>query len=146
MHVLRRDVASSSHNLQNEQVKMKRLTKFMEEKLKCCCRYEEDIAKIKNKMEEMKESTLTSNERIKKIQNMIDKEEKYYNICLTDTERINSTLYRLDKLLLEQKEISKILELNINDATCNCTQLRRHISQLKKELDKIKEVVYDMVS
>lgn len=110
-----------------------------------CTLYAEEIEKIKKKMLEMKESTVTSNERIKNIENMIDKEQKFHAICVTDTEKINSTLYRLDKLFLEQKEIGKTLEININNVTCNCTQLRKHIQLLKKELDQIKEVVYDMV-
>lgn len=126
-------------------MKGKRHTQFIEEKTILCAQYLEDIENIKYKMEEMRESTLTSNERIKRIENMIDKEEKFHAICVADTEKINSTLYRLDKLCLEQKEIGKSLELNINNTTCNCTQLRRHIRQMKTDLDKIKEVVYDMV-
>lgn len=118
---------------------------MIEEKTALCSSYGEEIDKMKQKMREMRESTLTSNERIKKIENMIDKEEKFHSICLSDTEKINSTLYRLDKLLLEQKDIGKMLEHNISNATCNCTQLRRHIRELKRDLDKIKEVVYDMV-
>lgn len=112
----------------------------------CCAQYQEDMNKINNKMAELEGSTLTSNERIKRIENMIEKEEKYYAVCVTDTEKINSTLYRLENLLLEQKELGKSLELDITNSTSNCTQLRRHIRQLKKDLDKIKEVVYDMVS
>lgn len=142
---MKREVATSAQHLQNERTKAKRLTQFIEEKTILCAQYAEDIEKIKYKMEEMRGSTLTSNERIKKIENMIDKEEKLYSICVMDTDKINSTLYRLDKLFLEQKEIGKTLELNINNATCNCTQLRRHIRQLKKDLENIKEVVYDMV-
>lgn len=123
----------------------KELLQIIEEKTVLCANYEEEIDKMKQKIMEMRESTLSSNERIKKIENMIDKEEKFHSICLNDAEKINSTLYRFDRLLLEQKDIGKMLEHNINNATCNCTQLRRHIRQLKRDLDKIKEVVYDMV-
>lgn len=124
----------------------KQLNRIIEEKTIQCAQYAEEIEKIKQKMLEMKESAMTSNERIKTIENMIDKEQKMYVICVADTDKINSILYRLDKLLLEQKEIAKTLEMNINTVTCNCTQLRKNIQHLKKELDKIKEVVYDMVS
>lgn len=146
LQTLKREVATTSRHLQNERIKGKNLLKYIEEKTELCAKTENEVEKIRFKMEEMKASTLTSNDRIKRIENMIEKEEKYFAICVTDTEKINSTLYRLDKLYTEQKEVAQNLEISINNATGNCTQLRRHIRQLKNDLDKIKEVVYDMVS
>lgn len=146
MQALKREVATSSQHLQNERIKSKRLTNLIEEKSILCTQYEVDAEKFLNKIEEMKECTMTSSERIKRIENMIEKEEKTHGICITDTDKINSTLYRFEKLFNDQKDIGKGLELSISNATCSCTQLRRHIPQLKKDLHKIKEVVYDTVS
>lgn len=94
----------------------------------------------------MKGSTVSSTERIRKIQKMIENEEKHCSILMTDTEKINSNLYRRDQILKDQQQVGKTLEIQINNANCICTKLRKHIRDEQKALETLKEVVYDMVS
>lgn len=126
-------------------MKGKHLTHTIEEREMLCGRYQDDIERLYKKIEEMKGSTANAAERIKKIENMIDDEERHLRMHVADTEKINTVIFRYDKMLLEQREIGKILAIDMNNATCNCSQLRKHIQLQKNNLDKIKEVVYDMV-
>ena len=93
----------------------------------------------------MKGNNLSSEERLKKIQKMIEQEEKISKMYLADTEKINNFLYRTDQLLKDQQSVGKTLEIQANNAYCICNKLRKHIRDEKKSLEKLKEVVYDMV-
>lgn len=101
---------------------------------------------LQRKINEMKGSNISSGERVKKIKKMIDSEEKRCSVLLADTEKINSNLYRTDQLLKEQQQVGRTLEIQINNTYCISNKLRKHISDEKKELEKLKEVVYDMVT
>lgn len=110
-----------------------------------CIKDQEDMETLQTKLNEMKGSNISSGERVKRIKKMIESEEKRSSVLLADTEKINSNLYRTDQLLKEQQQIGKTLEIQINNTYCISNKLRKHISDEKKELEKLKEVVYDMV-
>lgn len=100
---------------------------------------------IESKIAEMKGSNLSSAERIKRIKKLMETEEKRCSVLMADTEKINSNLYRTDQLLKDQQQVGKTLEIQINNSHCICNKLRKHIRDEEKNLEKLKEVVYDMV-
>nr|XP_023029063.1 coiled-coil domain-containing protein 39 [Leptinotarsa decemlineata] len=144
LHALKRQVAASSLDLENERIRSKRLDQTFADKEILCDKYRQDIENLEKKFAEVKGCTMSSEERIKRIEKLINYEERLYDIYISDTEKINSSMYRIDKFLKDQKSIGKILEIDLNNANCNCAQLRKHIQSKKKDLEKIKEVVYDM--
>ncbi|CAH1176156.1 unnamed protein product [Phaedon cochleariae] len=144
LHTMKRNVAATAHHLENERIKAKRLDQMYLDKESLSAKYHEDIDKLQQKMNEMKESTMSSEERIRRIEKLIEKEEKLHDIFLGDTEKLNGVMYRSEQVLKDLKSVGKLLEIDINNVNCNCVQLRKHIQAKKKEVEKIKEVVYDM--
>lgn len=138
-------MASSAQYLENERIKKKLVSESVQQTESRRVKFEEDIEKLKQKLEQMKDSTVNSTEKIKGIEKMIEVEEKLYNIYVADTEKINSQLYRGDKLLKEQLAVGKSLELESNNTMLICSQLKKRIHTEKTDLEKFKEVVYNMV-
>ncbi|KAJ8979531.1 hypothetical protein NQ317_017679 [Molorchus minor] len=141
---LKRDVVVNSHHLENERIKGKQIDQATANKEMLCIKYQEDTENLQHKLEEMKGSCESSEDKLKRIEGMIETEEKHYNIYVLDTEKLNTVLFLSDRTLKEQIEIEKKMQVNINNATCNCAHLRKHILNQVKELNKLKEVVYDM--
>ncbi|KAJ8916181.1 hypothetical protein NQ315_016320 [Exocentrus adspersus] len=144
LHGLKREVASSAQQLENERMKLKRQTETLEKKERMCIKFADDIIKLKQKLEEMKGSNINSAEKIRNIEKLIEAEDKMYNMYVSDTEKINGHMFRCDKVLKEQIAAGKQLEMDLNNAMLSCTQLRKHTRTQKKEIEKIKEVVYNM--
>ncbi|XP_076271047.1 coiled-coil domain-containing protein 39-like [Rhynchophorus ferrugineus] len=144
IHTYKRNVASAAQTLEKERMKGRTLIKEIDEKEKLCIKYQEELDQLEEKLKEMKGSSLSSEERIKKIQKLIDTEERHCRMYIADTEKINGNLYRTDQLLKDQQNIGKTLETNINNAYCICNKLRKHIRDENKSLEQLKEVVYDM--
>ncbi|KAG5864259.1 hypothetical protein JTB14_019631 [Gonioctena quinquepunctata] len=144
LHSLKRQVAAAAHHLENERIKSKRKDQTFVDKEILSDKYRQDIENLEKKFEEVKESSMSAEERVRRIEKLIDHEEKLYNFYMSDTEKINANVFRNDQLLKEQRDFGKFLEVEISNTNCNCTQLRKHIQKQKRELDSIKEVVYDM--
>lgn len=68
-----------------------------------------------------------------------------YNQRLIDIEKINGEIFRSEQLLKDQVSIASNLEIEINLSVCTSNQLRKLINIERKDLDKIKVVVYEMV-
>ncbi|XP_056637755.1 coiled-coil domain-containing protein 39 [Diorhabda sublineata] len=143
-HTLKRQVSAAAHHLKNERLKAKRMDEVFAEKEVLCAKYAEEVAILEDKLHETKNCAMTSEDRIKRIEKIIEHEEKLYNISLADTEKTNGVLFRSEQQLKEQKALGKNLEIEINTGACTTAQLRKHIQSERKELDRIKEVVYEM--
>ncbi|CAG9840049.1 unnamed protein product [Diabrotica balteata] len=143
-HTLKRQVSTASHHLKNERLRGKRMDEQFTEKEALCAQYTEDVGALQTKLEEVKNSAMTSEERIKSIEKIIEQEEKLYNINLADIEKTNGVLFRSEQTLKEQREIGKNLAIEIDTGACTTAQLRKHIQTERKELERIKEVVYEM--
>ncbi|XP_057653393.1 coiled-coil domain-containing protein 39-like [Diorhabda carinulata] len=143
-HTLKRQVSAAAHHLKNERLKAKRMDEVFAEKEVLCAKYADEVAILEDKLHETKNCAMTSEDRIKRIEKMIEHEEKLYNISLADTEKTNGVLFRSEQQLKEQKALGKNLEIEINTGACTTAQLRKHIQSERKELDRIKEVVYEM--
>lgn len=126
-------------------IKRKQIDVDIANKERKCVKDQDEMETLEKKIDEMKGSNFSSAERIKKIKKMIETEEKRCSVLMADTEKINSNLYRTDQLLKEQQAVGKNLEIQINNTYCICNKLRKHIRDEKKALEKLKEVVYDMV-
>uniref|UniRef100_A0A6P7GYN5 Coiled-coil domain-containing protein 39 n=1 Tax=Diabrotica virgifera virgifera TaxID=50390 RepID=A0A6P7GYN5_DIAVI len=143
-HTLKRQVSTAANHLKNERLKGKRMDEQFTEKEALCAQYTEEVAALQKKLEEVKNSAMTSEERIKSIEKIIEQEEKLYNINLADIEKTNGVLFRSEQTLKEQREIGKNLAIEIDTGACTTAQLRKHIQTERKELERIKEVVYEM--
>ncbi|VEN53385.1 unnamed protein product, partial [Callosobruchus maculatus] len=141
---LKRRVVQSSQHLENVRLKGKRLLEKIADMESVCSRFKEERAALLQKQHEIDEMTSSSKERLKKLEQMINDEERLYNIYVSDTEKLNCTIFRTQRFLKEQREIAKSCEIELSNVHCDCDQLRKCISLLSKDLDKIKEVVYDM--
>lgn len=146
LHALKREVGSSAQHLENERIKRKFVIDSIQQIETRRIKFEEDIEKLMQKMEEMRGSSMSSAEKLRSMEKMIEMEEKLYNIYVSDTEKINSQLYRNDKAYKDQIAIGKSLEMDVSNTTLVCTQLRKRIRGESIELEKFKEVVYNMVS
>ncbi|XP_018561300.1 coiled-coil domain-containing protein 39-like [Anoplophora glabripennis] len=144
LQALKREVASSAQQLENERLKRRFVADTIQQTESRCVKFEEDIEKLIQKLEEMKDSNTSSAEKLRNIEKMVDMEEKLYNIYVSDTEKINSQLYRSDKAYKDQITIGKSLEMEVSNTTLICTQLRKRIRCESTELEKFKEVVYNM--
>ncbi|KAJ8951833.1 hypothetical protein NQ318_019808 [Aromia moschata] len=144
LQCLRRDVVSNTQHLENERINGKRMDHDVAYKGATCAKYQEDINRLNAKVEEMKSSCESSEDKLKRIEKMIEAEERQYDIYMTDTEKLNMVLFLSDRSLKELIAIGKKMELDIANATCNCSHLRKHMMIQTKELNKLKEVVYDM--
>ncbi|XP_060519727.1 coiled-coil domain-containing protein 39 [Cylas formicarius] len=143
-HGLRRAVTGAARHLEQTRLTGKMLSEQIDQKERLRIKTQEELTNLEQKLQEMKGTNVTSAERITKIQNLIDGQENSCKIFISDTERINNNLYRMTQVLTEQKDAGKILETNLNNVYCMCAKLKKHISDEKKSLEKIKEVVYNM--
>ncbi|CAH1955933.1 unnamed protein product [Acanthoscelides obtectus] len=141
---LKRRIVQSAQHLENARLKGKRLAERAAEMERICSKFKEERQELLRKQRDVDEMTSSTKERLKKLEQMIDNEERLYTIYVSDTEKINCTVFRTERFLKEEKEIAKSVEIELNNIMCNCHQLRKYISSLTKDLDKIREVVYDM--
>lgn len=144
LQTLKRQVSTSEQFLENQRIQKRHLSKMLHEKEFSCGQTKEEIEKLRHKLNEIHSTHLSSSERISRVEKLIDTEERLYKIFLSDTEKINTLLFRSERYLKEQKAAGKNLELDINNALFTCNQLEKHIRVGKKELEKIREVVYNM--
>ncbi|CAH1133222.1 unnamed protein product [Ceutorhynchus assimilis] len=142
--VLKRKVSSSSQLLGKLRLQSKEQDKDIDKYKRVIIKNEKKIKTLYGQIEDMKNTTNSSSERVEKIYKMIDVEEKRCALLTTDTEKINNHLYRTVQLLKEQESIGKTLEAQINNCQCIANKLRKHIRDEKRSLEKLKEVVYDM--
>lgn len=146
LHAMRREVGSSAQNLENKRLQLKQTRQQISNMQTMCVKFEEDINRLKQKLAEMEGSSMNSAQKMHDIEAMIEAEENMYAIYVSDTEKLNTTLFRCDSFFKEQVAIGKSMEVELNNTTLFCAQLRKHIRSQKKELEKVKEVVYNMVS
>ncbi|XP_050306787.1 coiled-coil domain-containing protein 39 [Anthonomus grandis grandis] len=144
VQTVKRHVALSANSLEKIRMKNRMVDYKISEKERHSIKDKEDLVILEDKIRDMEGNSLSSSERINRIQKMIEHEQKHSNMLMADTEKINNSLYRTDQMLKEQQGIGKSLEVQMNNLHCISTKLRKHIVDEKKSLEKIKEVVYDM--
>ncbi|XP_066261629.1 coiled-coil domain-containing protein 39-like [Euwallacea similis] len=141
---VKREVTTSANNLEKLRIQNRLLDNKIDQEERRCIKGRQDTEAIQEKINEMKSSNVSSAERIKKIQKMIEMVEKECAVLISDTEKINSNLFRTDQQLKDQQALGKTLETQINNTYCISNKLRKHIRDDKKILEKLKESVYDM--
>lgn len=144
LHTSKRQLMATAEYLEEQRMTGKRLISIQEEREILYEKYEQEIRNLEDKLKEMQGSNATSEQRIKHIEKMIDEKEKHYQIYLADTEKTNIVIFRFEKVIMEQKEIGKTLGMDLKNLMYNITYLRKHMRTQNHNLDKIKEVVYDV--
>ncbi|CAG9859183.1 unnamed protein product [Phyllotreta striolata] len=144
LQTLKRNMSKVAVDLKNERLKYKTLEEQYDEKVNFCQEFSDNLVKLNEELEMIRNSAMTSEQRTKSMENMIIQEEAAYNQKLLDIEKINGEIFRSEQLLKDQVAIASNLEIEINLSVCTSNQLRKHINSKRKDLDKIKVVVYEM--
>lgn len=71
LQALKRQMGKVALDLNNERIKYKRLEELYEEKKNFCQEFSDNLIKLNEKLEEVRNSAMTSEQRVNNMENMI---------------------------------------------------------------------------
>ncbi|KAK9879647.1 hypothetical protein WA026_006712 [Henosepilachna vigintioctopunctata] len=141
---IKRQVTKTANNLENERCKFKTLNKEIENKTNEIENVEKKLLKLMEKYENLKVVNMNVGERCKQLEKLIDYETKQHAVYMTDSNRLNSGVFRVQSKLTEQMDITVTRELDIVNMTTLIDTLQKMNKEVQTEVDKKKELIYNM--
>lgn len=135
---------SVSNHLEKERNKRKNIRNEITTKDARIIRLQKDITNLKEKYDELKESTITADEGLKHIEKLIDFEQKLQLTFEKETEVMQYSYFRAQQELQDQITFGKSQEIDILGATTNISHIVKHNEDKIKTLEKQKEDAYEL--
>lgn len=138
-------MVATANELESKRKQLKNISNDIEEKHDLVEKRAEEIETLRMKLDEIVHSSMTSDQRVKKLEQIIEDEEKNYNSLVQDHGRLQNVLYKNQQILYALQNAGKIKESSIDNFKSTYNVSKKQLSNIYSTLEKRKEVVYDIV-
>lgn len=135
---------ATAQTLEKERLKSKSLSQEINYKEMRIGQLEGDIDMLRKKLNEVLNTSMTSAERAKQLEDIISFEEKQTEVIATDSIKMQKTLFFSQQKLQELKDQAKTKEVEINNVQISMGMLRKHAKEVLVNLERKKEILYDL--
>lgn len=141
---LQRELRLSAVALNNQRFEMKRLTTEITKMNEAHAFAVSKIAYLNDQLAFVMESSISAEDRIRRLEEVIKSEEINHKCVLSDIQRMQDTFYRSQQLLLEQKDTSKLKEMAHRLTETAIAALQKQIAQTEQEFKQSTETIYKL--
>lgn len=145
LHTLKAKMIATANNLDNKRKELKNAINEIEQKHGLVERRVEEIESLRLKLDETRQSSMTADQRVKKLEQMIEDEERNYKCLVQDHSRLQTVLYKNQQNLYELDNVGIIKETAIANFRTTFQQSKKELTNYYTELEKRKEIAYNIV-
>ncbi|KAB0797875.1 hypothetical protein PPYR_08868 [Photinus pyralis] len=141
---LKRLLISTANCLEKQRMTGKKLSKDISDKESQIKQQQRDLEKLKQKLKEVKNSSLSASERASQLEAIIEEEQRETKILDQDVERTQGVLFRTQQVLNELRDNAKTKEMEISGCEMSISLLKKGLIKSNKELQTQREINYDL--
>lgn len=101
---------------------------------------------MQKKCLELRNANASTMDRAKVVEDMLEEEQRKEKILLQDLEKMQGILFRAQQTFMDQKEITKLKEIEINKVETSIGLMRKQARSYYLEIQGLNEMLYELVS
>ena len=145
VNLYKKNMTSAGRELENHRMKsrnMKMEITITDEKIR---NISESIEELKCKMEEVNVSSMSSNDRAKQLENMIEEEQRRESNLRSELSKTQTLLYRIQTSFQEVNDVGKTKEVEIFGCDIQTKHLEKESKEVLNNLQIQRELLYNLV-
>lgn len=141
---VQRLLSNTGHQLEKERVKRKQLDLDAEQRKRHIDAIQCELVELKLRSNEVSSSSMSSADRVKRLEGIIDHQNRLEMNLDIDVTRIQGILYRSQQILRELRDSYRIIEAEVRGCQLSITLMHRRAEIERTEKEKQEAAVYEL--